>query len=83
MQLMQKLPPTLRAAYQLRAFEGLTIREIASNLGITQSAVKARVFRARTTLRDLAGKLKLEQLASATSGRLCNRKRNSSLRGFD
>jgi RNA polymerase sigma-70 factor, ECF subfamily len=80
LQLMQKLPPTLRTAYQLRAFEGLTIREIAGNLGLTQSAVKSRVFRARTTLRDLARKLKLERSANATAGRLRSGQRNSSFR---
>ena len=81
MQLMQKLPPTLRTAYQLRALEGLTIREIASNLGVTQSAVKSRVFRARTALRGIARKLKLERSGNATSGRFRGPKRNSSLRG--
>jgi len=81
MQLMQKLPPTLRTAYQLRALEGLTIREIASNLGVTQSAVKSRVFRAQTALRGIARKLKLERSGNATSGRFRGPKRNSSLRG--
>ena len=81
MQLMQKLPPTLRTAYQLRALEGLTIREIAINLGVTQSAVKSRVFRARTTLRDLAGKLKLQRSADTTRGQRRSGQRNSSLRG--
>jgi RNA polymerase sigma-70 factor, ECF subfamily len=82
MQLMQKLPPTLRTAYQLRALEGLTIREIAINLGVTQSAVKSRVFRARTTLRDLAGKLKLQRSADTTRGQRRSGQRKSSLRGF-
>ena len=81
MQLMQKLPPTLRTAYKLRALEGLTIREIAINLGVTQSAVKSRVFRARTTLRDLAGKLKLQRSADTTRGQRRSGQRNSSLRG--
>jgi DNA-directed RNA polymerase specialized sigma24 family protein len=70
MQLMQKLRPKLRTAYQLRDFEGLTILEIAINLGVTQSVVKSRVSRALTTLRDLAGKLKLQHSAGATNGRL-------------
>jgi RNA polymerase sigma-70 factor (ECF subfamily) len=82
MQLMQKLPLTLRTAYQLRALEGLTIREISSSLGVTQSAVKSRVFRAQATLRGLARKLKLERSENATSGRFCDPKRDSSLRAF-
>ena len=81
MLLIQKLPPKLRTAYQLCAFEGLTIREIAIILGVTQSAVKSRVFRARTALRDLAGRLKLQRSTDATRERLRGGKRNSSLRG--
>ena len=68
-------------AYQLYTFEGLTIREIAIILGVTQSSVKSRVFRARTALRDLAGRLKLQRSTDATRERIRGGKRNSSLRG--
>jgi RNA polymerase sigma-70 factor (ECF subfamily) len=79
MQLMQKLRPSLRTACQLRNVEGLTLREIGCALGVTQSAVKARIFRARVALKDLAMKREVGHSAFAASRRLNNSRRNSSL----
>ena len=53
-QLSTRLSPTLRTAFHLRFVVGLTIREIANNLGVSQGAVKARVSRARAKLNRLA-----------------------------
>ena len=50
--LLARLSSPLRQAIQLREFEGLSIREIASKLGLPEGTVKARLSRARTKLRD-------------------------------
>jgi RNA polymerase sigma-70 factor, ECF subfamily len=50
------LSPPLRQAIQLREFEGLTIRDIASRLGLPEGTVKARISRARRKLRRLVPK---------------------------
>ena len=58
------LPDSLRAAFVLRDVEGMSTKESAAALGITESAVKVRLHRARLALRaslavaethDLAG----------------------------
>ncbi|MDQ3766159.1 MAG: sigma-70 family RNA polymerase sigma factor [Actinomycetota bacterium] len=46
-QVLSSLPPAHRAAIVLRDYEGLTYREIALNLGISESQVKALLHRAR------------------------------------
>jgi RNA polymerase sigma-70 factor (ECF subfamily) len=48
-----RLSPTLRRTFQLRAIDGLSIRETAQILGIPRGTVKAQLARARRTLRDL------------------------------
>lgn len=53
-QLSRRLSPSVRKTFQLKLVEGLSIRETAGRLGITESAVKARVSRARARLRQLA-----------------------------
>ncbi len=45
------LPPHYRTALALRHVEGLSIAETASRLGITESAAKLRIHRARLALR--------------------------------
>jgi RNA polymerase sigma-70 factor, ECF subfamily len=45
------LPDSLRAAFVLRDIEGLSTKEAAVALGITESAVKVRLHRARLALR--------------------------------
>jgi RNA polymerase sigma-70 factor, ECF subfamily len=53
-QLSTRLSPSMRRTFQLHAVEGLSIRETARLLGVTDGAVKARVSRARSRLRRLA-----------------------------
>ena len=45
------LPETLRVAFVLRDIEGLSTREAATALGITESALKVRLHRAHLALR--------------------------------
>jgi RNA polymerase sigma-70 factor (ECF subfamily) len=47
-----KLSPALRAVFVLRDLHGLSTREVADVLSISQSAVKTRLLRARLRLRD-------------------------------
>ncbi len=47
-----KLSPGLRAVFLLRDVEELSIRETAESLGISESAVKVRLHRARLALRE-------------------------------
>ena len=49
------LPPTLRAVVQIRYREDASISEIAKILGISESAVKSRLLRARSKLRRHLG----------------------------
>jgi len=49
---IQSLPPHYRDVVLLRDFEELTIGEIANALGASREAVKARLNRARTLLRE-------------------------------
>lgn len=46
------LPPALQAVFILRDVEELSTRETAEILGITESAVKVRLHRARLALRE-------------------------------
>ena len=48
----QSLAPTFRTVFFLRDVEGLSTAETAEMLGLTESAVKARLFRARLQLRE-------------------------------
>ena len=50
------LSPTLRAVVQIRYRENASISEIAKILGISESAVKSRLLRARSKLRRHLGK---------------------------
>ena len=53
---LQKLQPTVRVVFVLRDVEGFTIEETAEVLELTQSAVKARLWRARLELRERLSK---------------------------
>lgn len=53
----RSLPPTFRTVFFLRDVEGLSTQETAELLGLTVSAVKARLFRARLQLRDELAKI--------------------------
>ena len=46
------LPETLRMVFMLRDIEGLSIKETADSLGLTETAVKTRLLRARLRLRN-------------------------------
>lgn len=46
------LPETYRAVVVLREIEGLSTAEVAADLGLSESAVKVRLFRARERLRE-------------------------------
>lgn len=50
---IKKLTPAHRAALVLREYEGLSYREIAQTLDITEQAVKSRIFRSREELKKL------------------------------
>ena len=50
---LKHLPEKLRAPLILREFSGMNYREIAKILGISESNVKVRIFRARETLQKL------------------------------
>jgi RNA polymerase sigma factor (sigma-70 family) len=47
---LAKLPPQQRRALLLREWQGLSYREIADELGLTQAAVETLLFRARRSL---------------------------------
>lgn len=49
---VQKLPLTLRMVFLLRDVEGLSIRETAEALSLTEMTVKTRLLRARLRLRE-------------------------------
>ncbi|HEV2351514.1 MAG TPA: sigma-70 family RNA polymerase sigma factor [Terriglobia bacterium] len=53
----QSLPPTFRTVFHLRDVEGLSTAETAELLDLTESAVKARLFRARVQLREDLSKI--------------------------
>lgn len=48
-----QLSPTLRKTFQLRAIDGLSIRETARILGVPTGTVKAQLARARKRLKEL------------------------------
>lgn len=46
------LSPTYRMAYMLKDIEGLSLKDIAEVIGLSEAAVKSRVHRARLLIRD-------------------------------
>jgi len=52
-----QLPPMLREAYTLFQVGEMSIRDIANQLGISESLVKVRIFRAKEKLRPLLADL--------------------------
>jgi RNA polymerase sigma-70 factor (ECF subfamily) len=63
---IQELSETLRVVFILRDIEGLSIRETSAALGLSETAVKTRLLRARLKLRESLSKyygqrLELEQ----------------------
>jgi RNA polymerase sigma-70 factor (ECF subfamily) len=51
-QAVQRLSPALRAVFVLRDIEGLSVKEAADALGLSEPAVKTRLLRARLKLRE-------------------------------
>ncbi len=49
---VQHLSPALRAVFILRDLEGLSVKETADALNLTETAVKTRLLRARLKLRE-------------------------------
>ena len=49
---IQKLPARLRAVFLMRDIEGLSIKETAEALSLTETTVKTRLLRARMFLRE-------------------------------
>lgn len=62
---VQQLPDSLRAVFLLRDIEGLSTRETAEVLDISESAVKTRLSRARFRLRELLSAYFSERMPSA------------------
>ena len=54
--LFSQLPPTYRAALEMRLINGYSGKEIAQHLGISESAVNTRISRGRALLREIAVK---------------------------
>jgi RNA polymerase sigma-70 factor (ECF subfamily) len=48
---VSRLPANLRDAFRLYCVSGLSVKEVADALGVTQAAAKTRVFRARAKVR--------------------------------
>ena len=49
---IRRLPEKLRVVFLLRDVQGLSIRETSETLGLTETAVKTRLLRARLNLRE-------------------------------
>lgn len=49
---IRRLPEKLQVVFLLRDIEGLSVRETSEALGLTESAVKTRLLRARLNLRE-------------------------------
>lgn len=60
---MQRLTPALRAVFVLRDVQGLSVRETAEALNVSEVAVKTRLLRARLKLREELSIYYAERLA--------------------
>ena len=59
---IQTLPEILRIVFVLRDIEGLSIKETADTLNLTETNVKTRLLRARMSLRERLSKYYTERL---------------------
>jgi RNA polymerase sigma factor (sigma-70 family) len=64
---LEALPDGQRRAFVLRAVEGLTYDEIATELGVSQAAVESWIFRARRKLAAAVGEHRRRLAADAAS----------------
>ena len=60
--MIEKLPETLRIVFVLRDIEGLSIKETADTLNLTETNVKTRLVRARMHLRERLSMYYVERL---------------------
>jgi RNA polymerase sigma-70 factor (ECF subfamily) len=65
---LKELRPILRAVFVLRDIEGLSIAQTAEVLNLTESAVKARLWRGRLQLRELLNRYFRKETESARVG---------------
>ena len=63
---LERMPENQRRAILLREWQGLSYREIAAELGLSQGAIEMLIFRAR---RNLAGTLREPQRARRAQAR--------------
>jgi RNA polymerase sigma-70 factor (ECF subfamily) len=61
-QAVLRLPEKLRVVFLLRDIEGMSIQETSEALGLTETAVKTRLLRARLNLREQLSSYFTEQL---------------------
>ena len=61
MKIVQSLPEGYRTVFNLFAIEGYSHKEIAEELGITENTSKSQYSRAKSTLRELLIKYKIER----------------------
>ena len=66
---VQALPETLRVVFLLRDVEGLSILETGQALDLSETAVKARLLRARLRLRAALSDYYAEQMKNRKEGR--------------
>jgi RNA polymerase sigma-70 factor (ECF subfamily) len=71
-----QLSPSLRNAFHLRVLEGLSIREAAQSLGVSEGTLKAQFFRARARMsllmRETLGLSHKSTSSQPKSGRRCH-----------
>jgi DNA-directed RNA polymerase specialized sigma24 family protein len=65
------LSPTLRSAFQLYHIDGLFCEEAGQNLGITVSAMKSRVSRAKRQMASTLNHVRCEPAQSKPNKRRC------------
>jgi RNA polymerase sigma-70 factor (ECF subfamily) len=58
-QIIETLPPQCRRTFELRKFDGLSIREAAERLGVTQSTVEKHLTKAYARILDALGRDKM------------------------
>ena len=54
---LDQLPPILREAYTMFQIGEMSIKEVATQTGVTENLVKVRIFRAKQKLRELLADL--------------------------
>lgn len=73
-EVVKRLPDTQRAAFILRHFEGMPLREIGESLGCAEGTVKAHIHRAVMVIRDELKKFQLQMNQDQLNQDLENKK---------